>query len=362
MNSKSASHPGCSFANSASSVLSGVMVSLTPVFEQKVPRSIELSQHVEFKNVIHMFNVLNEVLSKAEGFSNVPETRKECKILSFPANQRHKQYVLCPEQDCENLVYHCDQERSMIEVLKLANMEFWEARVKAFHAWYAKSGSKTQKEAWTWEGKDSQNWSRGSSKRPQSVESHPESHPADRANPCEQGLQWKDIGEANMEESFLYPNQSSDPPRPVVHQQAMFKEDRQKYMQWIETLDLDRRTTTDERLYCGYCGMNNHPRFTCKHFYKHRDESAQHRCTLCSAFHAPFRFPRAQCNGGCGKPNWARIECSMSRSGRGSDPSKSRLASGSESLATSTSWMELTLQDQWRRSCDTSRQCRVQTI
>ena len=31
-------------------------------------------------------------------------------------------------------------------------------------------------------------------------------------------------------------------------------------------------------------------------------------------------------------------------------------------FGTSTSWIELTLQDQWRRSCDTSRQCRVQTI
>ena len=59
--------------------------------------------------------------------------------------------------------------------------------------------------------------------------------------------------------------------------------------------------------------MNNHPRFTCKHFYKHQSESAQHRCTLCSAFHAPFRRPRAQCNGGCGKPDWARIEYKLAK-------------------------------------------------
>ena len=82
--------------------------------------------------------------------------------------------------------------------------------------------------------------SRGSSKRAQNVPSHP----ADRANQCEQGLQWKDIGEAQMEESFLYPGKSSDPACPVPKQQAMSKEDQQKYVQWIETiLDIDRRTS-----------------------------------------------------------------------------------------------------------------------
>ena len=83
LSSKSSSHPGCSFADSASSVLSGVMVSLIPVFVQKIPRPIQLSDQVEFKNLIHMFNALNEVLSKAEGFSQIPETRTECQILSF---------------------------------------------------------------------------------------------------------------------------------------------------------------------------------------------------------------------------------------------------------------------------------------
>ena len=59
--------------------------------------------------------------------------------------------------------------------------------------------------------------------------------------------------------------------------------------------------------------MNNHPRLTCKHFYKHQSESAQHRCTLRGAFHAPFHCPRAQCNGGCGKPDWARIEYKLAK-------------------------------------------------
>ena len=40
LSNKSSSHPGCAFAESSSSVLSGVMVSLTPVYQQKVPRLI----------------------------------------------------------------------------------------------------------------------------------------------------------------------------------------------------------------------------------------------------------------------------------------------------------------------------------
>ena len=64
-------------------------------------------------------------------------------------------------------------------------------------------------------------------------------------------------------------------------------------------LPLDRRTTKDERLKSSYCDMNNHLRFSCKLLKKHRDESAQHRCTLCIARHASFQCKRAQCNGGC---------------------------------------------------------------
>ena len=62
----------------------------------------------------------------------------------------------------------------MIEVLGLDKDPFWEPRVKSFHSWYSKSGSKTHQDAWTWEGKDSQKWSaKGTSKRAQSVPANP---------------------------------------------------------------------------------------------------------------------------------------------------------------------------------------------
>ena len=91
--------------------------------------------------------------------------------------------------------------------------------------------------------------------------------------------------------------------------QEMDKQDQEKYMTWIEAvLNLDRKKSKDERLYCLYCDMNNHPRFSCKHLKKHREEADPHRCTLCIARHAPFQCKRAQCNGGCAKPNWEEFK------------------------------------------------------
>ena len=101
----------------------------------------------------------------------------------------------------------------MIEVLELHQEHFWEDRVKAFYGWYTKSGSKTAQDAWTWEGQDNQKWStsRGSFKRAQSLPANP----ADRTDPIEQGLRWKDLGPINLDESYPYPGKESDPPCPV---------------------------------------------------------------------------------------------------------------------------------------------------
>ena len=75
-------------------------------------------------------------------------------------------------------------------------------------------------------------------------------------------------------------------------------EQQKPYMRWIEKiLDLDRRTTKNPRLYCAYCDMNNHPRFSRKRAYKHKNPDARHRCTLCAGRHPPFLCPKAQVNG-----------------------------------------------------------------
>ena len=48
--------------------------------------------------------------------------------VDFEADKRHHQYVMCPQQDCESLVYYSDQNRSMIDVLGLGQHLFFLGR------------------------------------------------------------------------------------------------------------------------------------------------------------------------------------------------------------------------------------------
>ena len=218
---------------------------------------------------------------------------------------------MCPEQDCESLVYMSDQNTSMIESIGLHEHPFWKERVEKFYGWFHKF-SKTSKDAWTWEeGQTTSIWSgtRGSSRRHQSVPINP----ADRPNPEETPLPWKDIGDLDTSMDHLYPVTPSMEECPVEKVDHLETEQQQPYMRWIEkTLVLDRRTTKDPRLYCAYCDMNNHPRFSCKHAYKHaykhRNPDARHRCTLCAGRHPPFLCPKAQVNDGDAKPSWYKVE------------------------------------------------------
>ena len=78
--------------------------------------------------------------------------------------------------------------------------------------------SRTSKAAWTWEdGKDTSKWSgtRGSSKRHQSVPVNP----ADRPNPEDKAVAWRDIGDLDTSYDFLYPDsQVEECPVPKVDQ------------------------------------------------------------------------------------------------------------------------------------------------
>ena len=213
LSNKSANHANCAFAESASTVVSGVMVSLTPCFKASIDRPIQFSEYAEFKDVNDMVQKLNGILSIPHGFPQIPTPRKDCRSIQFPPDKRNDQYVMRLEQECECLVYFADQSRSMIDVLGLGQDPFWDDRVKAFYGWYSKSGSKTSQDAWTWEGKDNQKWSttRGASKRNQSVPANP----ADRTDPKEKPLPWRDIGDLNKDESYLYPGKETDPACPV---------------------------------------------------------------------------------------------------------------------------------------------------
>ena len=118
----------------------------------------------------------------------------------------------------------------------------------------------------------------------------------------------KDIRELDTRHEFLYPD---DPAVacPVAKADQLSPEQQVIYIQWIlHILKLDHKVDKDPRVYCAYCDMNNHPRFSCKHAWKHRNPLEKHHCTLCAGKHAPFLCPRAQVNGGPGQPNWCKAE------------------------------------------------------
>ena len=163
-----------------------------------------------------MIQKLNAI--SPQDFPQIPPPRKGCHVFQAKQDARHKQMVICPEQDCEWLAYMSDLDTCMVEALGVQDHPLWQARVQAFKDWQKKTnkGSKTSKDAWTWEGSSSDKWSttstRGSSKRGQSV-------PVDlskRTNPEEKGLEWQDL------ESIQASTSSSRRPRFHVQLTSLF--------------------------------------------------------------------------------------------------------------------------------------------
>ena len=147
LSNKSASHPDCAFADSMSTVMCGAMISLTPCFASKSDRECDLHEYAEFQDVDDMITKLNGILAKSEGFPLIPTPRKDCHTLTIPSDKRFKQYVICPEQDCEYLVYMSDQSTGMVEAIGIHEHPWWRKRVEEFYSWHTKS-VKTSKDAW----------------------------------------------------------------------------------------------------------------------------------------------------------------------------------------------------------------------
>ena len=138
LSKKSASHPQCAFADSASTVMRGAMVSLTPCIARTCDRECDLQEYAEFQGVEDMIAKLNGVLAESEGFPQIPIAKKDCHTLVLPSNKRYKQYVICPEQDCECLVYMSDLNTSMVEAIGLHDHPWWRKRVEEFYSWHTK--------------------------------------------------------------------------------------------------------------------------------------------------------------------------------------------------------------------------------
>ena len=72
LSKKSASHPQCAFADSASTVMYGAMVSLTPCIAPTCDRECDLEEYAEFEDLDDMITKLNGILSKSEDFPRSP--------------------------------------------------------------------------------------------------------------------------------------------------------------------------------------------------------------------------------------------------------------------------------------------------
>ena len=316
LSNKSQSHPACAFADCASTVMCGAMISLTPCIAPKISRDCDLDASMSFHDETDMIQQFNAILP--QDFPQIPTPRKDCHIYHAKPAERHKQMVICPEQDCEWVAYMHDVDTSMVEALGIHEEHLWIGRVQDFKDWQKQKGSKSSSKAWTWEGSSSTKWSttstKGSSKRGQSV-------PVDisqRTDPEEKGLEWKTLDEVNTSLDYLFPD--SPLQCPVEKSLQLPPEQQEHYIHWIcSTLSIDKNCK-DPRIYCAYCDMRNHPRFACKHVEKHRNPLKEHRCTLCKGRHAPFLCPRAQINGGPGQPNWYKQEYKKAKSeGRAAD-------------------------------------------
>ena len=102
---------------------------------------------------------------------------------------------------------------------------------------------------------------------------------------------------------------SRDRDREVPNQQehCQAHRRREQSVHGVDQEALSRIHSRDERIYCPYCDMKNHPRWTCKYADRHCVEGANCSCSLCIGAHPPSLCPRARCNQGPGQPDWAII-------------------------------------------------------
>ena len=221
-------------ADSMSTVMCGAMISLTPCIAPTTDRECDLGEFLEFDSAADVIQKLNDILAKAEGFPSIPVPRKDCHTLWMSSKQRFQQYVMCPEQDCECLVYMSDQNSSMVDAIGIGDHPWWRQRVEDFYGWYTKSNKsvKTSQDAWTWDEGSTSKWSttstKSSSKRSQSVPVDPTKRP----NPEEQALPWSDSGPMDTSHEFLYPDDPANP-CPVVKADQLSPEQQVVYIQWI---------------------------------------------------------------------------------------------------------------------------------
>ena len=251
LSNKNANHVNCAFADSMSTAMCGAMISLTPCIAPTVERDCDLGEFVEFQNSTSMIETLNGILAKSESFPSIPIPRKDCHTFYAQSGKRFKQYVICPEQDCDALSACPIRTPAWLKlwVLEIIHCGKRESKTSMAGIQSPTCPSRHPKDAWTWEEGSASKWSttftRGSSKRGQSVPVDP----AKRGNPEEKGLPWKDIGPMDTSHEWVYPDDPANP-CPVVMADQLSPEQQVVYIQWIvHILKLDHKTSKDPRVY-----------------------------------------------------------------------------------------------------------------
>ena len=128
LSNKSQSHPNCAFADCASTTMCGAMISLTPCIAPAVPRKCDLDASMSFKDQYDMIQQLNSILAKPQDFPQIPAPRDDCHIFHARPAERHRQMVICPEQDCEWVAYMTDLDTSMVEALGVHEDALWSGK------------------------------------------------------------------------------------------------------------------------------------------------------------------------------------------------------------------------------------------
>ena len=87
LSSKIANHPNCAFADSASTVMCGAMISLTPCIAPTVERECDLHEYAEFKDAEDMIQKLNEICPSRLWLSIDPSSKERLPYYDTPAQE-----------------------------------------------------------------------------------------------------------------------------------------------------------------------------------------------------------------------------------------------------------------------------------
>ena len=295
MSNKNQRHAQCANARAPSAVVSSMMVSLTPCYRSKQPRPVKLDNVLEFNP------------SRTCAKSSTPRSPFQMALSKF---QRCEQNVA---SSTSNQVTISNTRCALSKIAK--NLSSCSTCASP----WLRSSSSTTVQSGKPESKHSECGTHATGRTsgygslrirsPNGAMAVRREHRAcpsllQNAEPIQ--LKHLDLGET-LDPDFLYPETRESQCAISKNTRKFSKDEAREYVQWIQSRipDLGRK---DERVYCAYCDMMNHPRWSCNHFSKHQNPNAKHSCTLCIGERPPFLCPRAQVNNGIARPNWAHRE------------------------------------------------------